>query len=167
MWLDTRNLKTCRLVKKLFNKNERLFEIIHVINSHVYKLQLLDIWNCHDVFHISFIHDDSHDSLSKQTFSKSLFISRDSREDVFEIVRINDFQFVNDQLQYLIIWKNFSKNIWIKIENCLDVSKLIKEFHEHHSSKIDENSWQARMQNELNQDLEYIDNLDVNNDIDD
>ena len=119
------------------------------------------------MIHIFFIHDDFHDSLSKQTFSKSLSINRDSREDVFENIRINDFQFVNDQLQYLVIWKNFSKNWWNKIENCLDVSKLIKEFHEHHSSKIDENSWQARMQNELNQDLEYIDNLDVNNDIDD
>ena len=43
MWLDTKNLKTRRLVKKLFNKNEKLFEIIHVINSHVYKFQLLDI----------------------------------------------------------------------------------------------------------------------------
>ena len=103
MWLDIRNLKTRRLVKKLFNKNEEFFEIIHVVSSHVYKLQLLDIWDCHDVFHIFFIHDDSHDSLSRQAFSKSLFIDRDSREDVFEIVKINDSQFVNDQLQYLVI----------------------------------------------------------------
>ena len=43
IWLDIRNLKIRRLVKKLFNKNERLFEIIHVISSHVYKFQLLDI----------------------------------------------------------------------------------------------------------------------------
>ena len=83
IWFDIRNLKTRRLVKKLFNKNERLFEIIQIINLHAYKLQLFDIWDCHDVFHISFIHDNSHDSLSKQTFSKLLSINRDFREDVF------------------------------------------------------------------------------------
>ena len=43
MWLDTKNLKTRHLVKKLFNKNEKHFEIIYVINSHVYKFQLFDI----------------------------------------------------------------------------------------------------------------------------
>ena len=167
MWLDIRNLKTCRLVKKLFNKNERLFEIIYVINLHVYKLQLLDIWDCHDVFQIFFIHNDFHNSLSRQTLSKSLSINRDSCENVFEIVRINDSQFVNNQLQYLVTWKYFSKNWWVKIKNCLNVSKLIKEYHEHHSNKIDENSWQTRIQVELNQDFEYIDNLDISNDIDD
>ena len=141
MWLDIRNLKTRRLVKKLFNKNEKFFEINHVINLHIYKFQLFDIWDCHDVFHIFFIHENSHDFLSRQAFSKSLFINRDFREDVFEIVKIDDSQFVNDQLQYLVIWKNFSKDWWIKIKNCLNVSKLIKEYHEHSSSKIDENSW--------------------------
>ena len=167
MWLDIKNLKTRRFVKKLFNKNEKFFEIIHVVNSYIYKLSLLDIWDCHDVFYIFLIHDDSRDSLSRQTLSKLLFINRDFRENVFEIVRINDSQFINDQLQYLVIWKNFSKNWWIKIENYLNVSKLIREFHKHHSSKVNENSWQARMQDELNQDLEYIDNLDINSDIDD
>ena len=103
VWLDIKNLRIKRFIKKLFNKNESFFEIIVVISSHVYRLKLLDNWECHDVFNAYFLHDNVDDFLFEQAFSIFLSINNNDHDDLYEVIRINDFRSSENELKYLII----------------------------------------------------------------
>ena len=55
VWLDTRNLKTKRPMKKLDNKWIGPYTVAQVINPIAYKLELPTGWLNHDVFHTSLL----------------------------------------------------------------------------------------------------------------
>ena len=92
------------------NKNESLFEITKVVSSHVYQLKLSDIWDCHNMFYTSLLHDTANDLLSEQKPSESLLTNLISETDLYEIVEINNSHFRENQIKYLITWKNDSEN---------------------------------------------------------
>ena len=168
IWFNIKNLRIKRLIKKLFNKNEGLFEIIAVINLHAYRLKLPDNWECHDVFNAHLLHDSVDDSLPEQTLSIFLSINNNDHDDLYEVIRINDFRSFGGELKYLIIWKDVqSKDWWIRFENCLMTSELLQEYHQNHFDKVSEDRWQAYYRIQKNNDQEYVNNKDLNNDIDD
>ena len=168
VWLDIRNLRIKRLIKKLFNKNEDFFEITAVISSHVYRLKFFDSWRCHDVFNIHLLHDNVDDFLSEQAFSIFLSINNSDHDDLYEVIRINDFRSFDDELKYLIIWKNVqSEDWWIRFEDCLMAFELLQEYHQNHFDKVDEDRWQAYYRIQKDNDQEYVDNEDFSSGIDD
>ena len=103
VWFNIKNLRIKRFIKRLFNKNENFFEIIIVINSHVYRLKLFDNWKCYDVFNVHFLYDNVDNSLLEQAFSIFLSINNNDHDDLYEIIRINNFRSFDDELNYLII----------------------------------------------------------------
>ena len=133
-----------RLIKKLFNKNEDFFEIIVVISSHVYRLKLFDNWECHDVFNVHLLHDSVDDFLLGQASSIFFPINNNDHDGLYKVIRINDFRSFDDELKYLIIWKNVqSEDWWVRFENCFMASELLQEYHQNHFDKVDEDRWQA------------------------
>ena len=130
IWLDTKNLRIKRFIKKLFNKNKDFFEIIVVISPHAYRLKLFNSWKCHDVFNAHFLHDNADDFLSEQASPISLPINNNDHDGLYEVIRINDFRSFDDKLKYLIIWKNAqSKDWWVKFKDCLMTSELLQKYH--------------------------------------
>ena len=64
IWLDARNLVTEWLSKKLSNKYKESFWVIHTIDTHTFKLKILNNWEHHDVFNNYLLHFTVTDSLS-------------------------------------------------------------------------------------------------------
>ena len=159
VWLNTRNLITHCPTKKLANKNENPFKIIKVVSSHAYWLKLLNIWDCHNMFHTSLLHDVTNDFLSEQKPLKSLLTNLIFRADLYEIVGINNSHFRGDWVKYLITWKNDSEDWWVSFENCEEVSELLKSYHNSHSDCVREDTWHTYQVCLNNSDSEYCDDL--------
>ena len=139
IWLNIKNFKTRKFFKKFFNKNENFFVIIKIINFHVYEFKLFDNWKCHFVFDIHLLHDKFHDSLSNQRFFALLFVVRDKHDnELWKIIRINNFEISTKRLQYFVIWKNDTKN-WISIRNCRNVFEFIIEYVKNWNQKLHHN----------------------------
>ena len=139
-----------------------------MINSHVYRLKLFDNWKCHDVFNAHLLHDNVDDFLLEQTSSILLSINNNDHDDLYEVIRINDFRSFGDELKYLIIWKNAqSEDWWIKFEDCFMTLELLQEYHQNYFDKMSEDRWQAYYRIQKENDQEYVDNDDFNSDIDD
>ena len=168
VWFDIKNLRIKRLIKKLFNKNEDFFKIIAVISSHAYRLKLPDNWKCYDVFNAHLLHDNVDDFLFEQAPSIFLPINNNDHDGLYKVVRINDSRSFDDELKYLVIWKDAqSENWWIKFENCLMTPELLQEYHQNYFDKMGEDRWQAYYRTQKNSDQEYVDNENLSNDIDD
>ena len=168
VWLNTKNLRIKRPTKKLFNKNEDLFEITAVISPHAYRLKLPDSWKCHDVFNAHLLHDSADDPLPEQAPPIPLSINNSDHDDLYEVVRINNSRSSDDELKYLVIWKNAqSKDWWIRFENCLMTPELLQEYHQNHPDRVGEDRWQAYYRIQKKSDQEYVDNDDLSSDIED
>ena len=64
------------------NKNNDYFQIIQIVNSHVYRFRLFKDWIVHDVFHTSLLKKIANDSLFNQLFFESFsnYIDNDNDE---------------------------------------------------------------------------------------
>ena len=157
VWLNIRNLITHCSTKKFMNKNKSSFEITKVISSHAYQLKLSDIWDCHNMFYISLLHNAANDFLSEQKSLKSLLTNLISEADLYKIVEINNFCFRKSWMKYLIIWKNDSENWWVSFEDCEETLKLLKHYHDSHSDCVREDIWHIYQVYLNNDDSEYCD----------
>ena len=164
VWLNIRNLITHCSTKKLVNKNESPFEITKVVSSHTYQLKLLNIWDCHNMFHTSLLHNAANDLLLRQKSLKSLLTNLTSEADLYEIVEINDSHFRGDWVEYLITWKNDSENWWVSFENCEETLKLLKSYHDSHSDCVREDIWHIYQTHLNNSDLKYCNDLRTDSD---
>ena len=93
--LDTRNMQTKRLSKKLSDKFDGLFPTTKIINLHVYKLELLYDWIIHPVFHTNFLKPGSDDPLPGQltTLPPPVLIINNERQDTWEMTKILNFKY--------------------------------------------------------------------------
>ena len=64
IWLNARNLVTEWLSKKLSNKYKESFQMIHTIDTHTFKLKILNNWEHYDVFNNYLLYFTVTDSLS-------------------------------------------------------------------------------------------------------
>ena len=129
IWLNTRNMKSRRSIKKFFNFKKKILKIIKILNFHVYRFKLSNNWKIHNVFHIFFLKNDFHDSLSRQIVFESLFISQNRHDQNFwKIIKINDSQTRAKKLKYLVIWRN-DENDWILVEDCINLDEFFDEYH--------------------------------------
>ena len=133
VWLEGRNLKLCYPSKKLAPRREGPFEIVQVLSSVVYKLQLPPTWKIHDVFHASLL------SSYKETPEHGLNFSNPppdliGGEEEYKINKILSHCGTQGWRQYLISWKGYStaENTWEPEGNLQYAQTLLKAYKLQH-----------------------------------
>jgi hypothetical protein len=138
MFLNSRNVITSRLFKKLDDKMLKSFKILIMINE-AYQLKLSSTMKIHNKFSLNLLWLNSEDSLKKQRNESSDFIIIED-EDEWKVKNILNFRYYewNQWLQYRVNWKEYDVDLhWYnvnesKFEEC---SKVMNDFHEWYFNK--------------------------------
>ena len=132
VFLNSRNIKTQQLLKKLNNKMFESFKIATKVER-AFQLKLSRTILIHNVFHASLLQKAATDLLSGQKQTPSLLIVINDQEEweVNEIQNSRHFE-RGKQLQYQVKWHNWDKDLkWYnadseEFENC---KELTQEYH--------------------------------------
>ena len=142
VWLEGRNLKLHYPSKKLALRREGSFEIIQVISSMAYKLQLLPTWKIHDVFHASLLLSYRETPEHGPNFSNpppDLIRG----EEKYKIDKILSHCGIWGWSQYLVSWKGYSAagNMWEPEENLQHTQTLLKTYKFCHPKDFSPPAW--------------------------
>lgn len=96
-----------------------------------------------------------------------MFVNCDILKQHVETIRINDVRLHQNQLEYLVIWKNFHENSWEMLEDCFYVSNLFHQYYENHFDNIVESHWRIFLKIDNNSSVvddtsTHFDNIDDN-----
>ena len=142
MWLNVKNIQIKKVFKKLEVRRYELYRILKHLSRQVYRLKLSSKTRIHSIFNVSLL---KFFCSRKRELNESLMKDLELEKKIHDSWKINDILnscIQNDQLQYLLSWKNFeaSENIW-KSSNCLDNCKtLLRFFHCKHLIKLESKS---------------------------
>ncbi len=131
MWLNIKNIQIKKFFKKLEVKRYELYRILEWLSKQVYRLKLSSKTCIHSIFNVNLL--KSFCSREKK-LNESLMKNLELEKEIHDSWKINDILnscIQNDQLQYLLSWKNFevSENIW-ESSDCLNNCKtLLRFFH--------------------------------------
>ena len=149
VWLDARNLKSKRPMKKLDDKWYGPFVIEEVLPKNAYRLQLTFTFrHVHPVFNVSLLRRYTPDSISERPQYDHPPPELDEQGEVaYEVEEILDSRFIRSKLQYLIRWKGYGPewNSWEPEENVRNSPRLITKFHREHPNaprRISAIDWQ-------------------------
>lgn len=141
VWLDARNIRTLRPIKKLDWKNLGPFKITEVLGPFTYRLDLPTSMKIHPVFNAYLLHPVSDDALPHQSQMPPPPVEVDGVEE-WEVEEIVDS--VTDRrgrggrprVKYVVKWKGYdtttreaADTIWE------DVPDLVRNFHRRYPSK--------------------------------
>ncbi len=142
MWLNIKNIWIKKFFKKLEVRKYELYRILEWLNRQVYRLKRSSKTCIHLVFNVNLLKSFcSRKKELNELLMKNLELEKEIH-DSWKIDNILNSCIQNNQLQYLLSWKNFeaSENIW-KSSNCLDNCKtLLRFFHCRHLIKLESKS---------------------------
>ncbi len=142
IWLNVKNIQIKKSFKKLKARKYELYRILKRLNKQVYRLKLSSKMHIHSVFNISLL--KSFCSREKE-LNESLMKNLKLEKKIHDSWKINDILnscMQNDQLQYLLSWKNFeaSENIWESSDCFNNCKTLLRFFHCRHFTKLESKS---------------------------
>ena len=152
MWLDTRNMQTKRLSKKLSDKFDNLFPITKIINPHVYKLELFHNWTIHPVFHTNLLKPKSDNFLPNQltTFPFLVFIIDDENQNIWEMTKILNFKMHKNKFQLLINWVG-DRPYWQFFEKVIGTPYALNKYYCKYFIRPCNDVWQQYKINHTNE----------------
>ncbi len=142
MWLNVKNIQIKKSFKKLEVRRYESYRILKHLSRQVYHLKLFSKTCIHSIFNVSLLKSFCS---RERKLNESLMKDLELKKEVYDSWKIDDILnscMQNDQLQYLLSWKNFevSENIWESL-NCLDNCKtLLRFFHCRHLIKLESKS---------------------------
>jgi len=137
--LNVKNIQIKKSFKKLKVRKYELYKILKHLSRQVYRLKLFLKTRIHSIFNVSLLKSFC---LRKKKLNESLVKDLKLKKEIHDSWEINNILnscIQNDQLQYLLNWKNFeaSENIW-ESSDCLDNCKtLLRFFHCRHFIKLE------------------------------
>ena len=139
VFLNSKNIKTQRSLKKLNDKMLGPFKIIAKIGR-AFRLELPRTMLIHNVFHSSLLRKAATDPLpdQRQTPSPPIIVNDQEEWEVDEILNSRHFE-CGRQLQYQVKWHGWDRDLeWYnangeEFENC---KKLIQEYHQANPEKL-------------------------------
>ena len=125
--LATKNITTKRLNKKLDYKYIGPYKILEKISENNYRLDLPPKVKLHPIFHISLL-ESAKDTIVVKTDEPETEV--DGLEE-HEAEAIIDMRKEDGKIEYLVKWKNWSKNdnTWEPPEHLNHAQRLLKTFH--------------------------------------
>lgn len=129
VWLEATNLRLLTGNKKLLPKQEGPFEIIEVLGSLTYHLQLPKQWKIHPVFHASLLTLFKQTEVHGPSFVNPVPDIIEDKEE-YEVEAILGHRRQRNTIQYLIKWKGYAsaKNSWEPTANLNNATKLLKQY---------------------------------------
>jgi hypothetical protein len=137
VWLDWRNVKTRRPMKKLDHKRHGPFEIKDKISTHAYRLKFPpSLKGIHDVFHVSLLEKVAPEHHPKRRPDPPPPMEADGEES-FEVAEILDSRRRYNKIQYLVRWEGYGPedDTWEPIENLEGSREALDEFHARYPKK--------------------------------
>ncbi|MBW0573911.1 hypothetical protein O181_113626 [Austropuccinia psidii MF-1] len=133
VWLFSKNIKSKRPTKKLYEICLGHLPILKKISTHGYHLKLLSQWkSIHPVFHISPLEPVKTSTIPNQHQEPPPPIIIEEEEE-WEISQILDSNFKRRKSWYLVEWKVFSqypeRSTFEPAKNLKNLSKLVKHLH--------------------------------------
>ena len=138
VWLNSKYIKTKRN-RKLEAKFFGLFQVLHLVEKQVYKLELLKRWRIHDVFHMSLLEQDI---TKKERVDKQVTELEAGHSEEYEVETIRDSIVYASELEsgqlpglyYLVVWKGYpeEENTWKSLSAVQHLKKLISCFQKEH-----------------------------------
>ena len=142
MWLNVKNIQIKKFFKKLEVRKYESYKILKHLSRQVYHLKLSSKTCIHSIFNVSLLKSFcSKERKLNESLVKDLELKKEIH-DIWEINNILNSHIQNNQLQYLLSWKNFeaSENIW-ESSDCLDNCKtLLTFFYCRHLIKLESKS---------------------------
>ena len=142
MWLNVKNIQIKKSFKKLKARRYESYRILKRLSRQVYRLKLSSKTCIYSIFNVSLLKSFcSRKKKSNKSLMKDLKLEKEIY-DSWKIDNILNNCIQNDQLQYLLSWKNFeaSENIW-KSSDYLDNCKtLLRFFYCRHLNKLESKS---------------------------
>ena len=133
VWLDSRNIKTVRPMKKLDDRWFGPFKIKDIISQNAYRLELSPaLAKIHPVFHVSLLRPFTPDEIQErpQNHHPAPILDADG-ELSYEVEAILDSRYHNRRLEYLVNWKGYGpeENTWQSAKDVEHAPRLVAQFH--------------------------------------
>src|SRR5579863_8277355 len=129
IWLEGTNLKIPYESTKLSPKRYGPFRVVAIISPIAYKLELLETWKIHPVFHASLLSPYKEMEYHGTNFLEPPPIEIEGGELEWEVEKILRDRTYRKKKQYLVRWKDYlpAHDSWVD-ESDLHAPKLIEEF---------------------------------------
>ncbi len=144
MLLFIKNLKQCRLSKKLLHKFIESFQIVNLINKQAYWLALPVYYRIHNVFYVSYLKFHKC-CLNNNSLSELPFLNLINDEKKYKIEDILSKKWRREQLQYEVKWIEYltEYNEWLWVKHIKSVKVLQQEYNAR-AEKKQKHKWDLR-----------------------
>ena len=134
VWLNTCNISTKQLSKKLQNKCLEPYTIMKKMSAQIYQLDISKWQKIYNVFNVQLLELIISSNATEMKIDKLL-----KKDQEWEIQTLLNSCIVNSMLHYLIYWQGFLKKetTWELTENLCHTRSLVKQFHIFNSMKSD------------------------------
>jgi len=139
VWLNVKNIKTKRPLKKLNHKKLGPFTIKKKISSHAFRLALPHGMRLlHPVFYVSLLKLYRENTILNRTQSPPLPVEVDGATE-YKVSAILDSHIHHRKLQYLVQWAGYEATAealsWEGIDNVKNSPLLVAQFHAKYPDK--------------------------------
>ena len=132
VWLESKNLSTPYLSKKISPKREGPFKIKEVLSPLTYRLDLPDRWKIHDVFHASLLTPFTQTEVYGPAFPNPPPEEVEGEEE-YEVEEAVDARLHRGKIQYLIKWVGYDEKTWEPASALsLNAKGALMEFYRKH-----------------------------------
>lgn len=131
VWLDCRNIKTKRPMKKLDHRRLGPFKILKRVSTHAYRLELpTSLANLHNVFHVRLLERHAEEHFPERQPPPPPTIEIEG-EQHYEVATILDSRIHRRKLMYLVRWEGYGPehDTWEPSENLEGSQELVNDFH--------------------------------------
>ena len=139
VWLNAKNIKTKRPMKKLDHRRLGPFKIVKQISSHAYRLELpAALKLLHDVFHIDLLEPVITNTIPNRRQPPPPPTEIDQEQE-FDVSAILDSRKRRGQLQYLVEWAGYEETpehqTWEPLANLTNAMNYVRDFHRRYPNK--------------------------------
>ena len=126
VWLNTCNISTKWLSKKLQNKHLEPYTIMKKMSAQIYQLDISKWQKIYNVFNVQLLKLVISSNTTEMEIDELL-----KKDQEWEIQTLLNSCIVNSMLHYLIYWQGFLKKevTWESAENLHHMKSLVKQFH--------------------------------------
>ena len=137
VWLDSRNIRTKRPMKKLDHKKLGPFPITEIVSTHARRLGLpIALKQIHNVFHVSLLEPHTTNPFTTRNLDPPPPIEIENDLE-YEVENILDSRYNKRRrrLEYFVQWQGYDEPSWEGAHNLTHAPELLTHFHQRYPHK--------------------------------